>query len=303
MNIRAAAVQIGPVDGDVEATIANCVHWLDRAAEQGVRLAVLPELVVPGVAGLVEISAAPDRAAALRELAASVPTVGGDWTRPIAECARAHRMTVVVGTLASEDDALINASVLIDESGEIVGVHRKAHLTPEVEEPYIRAGDRLEVHDTSLGRLAHPICADLSLPETTRVLAIKGAQIVCGPVGFFYEPGADGANRRWMRQMYLHSHSSTSRAVDNGIFLITSNLTGRSGGIEFFGRSRIIDPNGDVLAEGEEGVGVEQLVVTDLDLDAGNKMPFSLVGRRRPELYDDILSKNVAGPVGWRSLS
>lgn len=303
MKVRAAAVQIGPVDGDVEATIAKCVYWLDRAAEQQVQLAVLPELVIPGVAGLIGLAGAPDRTSAQRELISSVPQVGGEWIEQIADRARMHGMTVVVGTLATENEALVNASVLISDGGEIIAVHRKAHLTPEVEAPYVRAGDRLDVHDTAVGRLGHPICADLSLPETARVLAIKGAQIICGSLGFFYEPGAGAADRRWMRQMYLHSHSSPSRAVDNGVFLITSNLTGRSGGVEFFGRSRIIDPNGDVLAEGEEGIGVEQLVVADLDFQNANRLPFSLIGRRRPELYSEILSENRAGSVNWRTLS
>jgi predicted amidohydrolase len=83
---------------------------------------------------------------------------------------------------------------------------------------------------------------------------------------------------------------------------VLANVAGRTSNLEFFGRSRIVDPTGEILAEGAEGVDAEELVVADIpdDLRPGT-LPFRLIDRRRPDLYGEILSANAAaGEVEWR---
>jgi predicted amidohydrolase len=156
------------------------------------------------------------------------------------------------------------------------------------------------VVSTPFGGIGQLICADASLPEAPRILAIKGAAIICHSMAFFYLDDRD--NRRLGVDLMERSHCSPSRAIDNNVFIVTANLTGTFGGVEFFGRSRITNPQGEVIAMASEGVGADELLVADLDLserDEG-RLPFRLIDRRRPEIYADILTPNpLSGRVAW----
>ena len=190
--LRAAAVQICPVDGDAEATLAKAEQWLADAGEQGVKLAVLPEGYLPGFALIREAkeSGDPQR---LAEVFDAFDTVPGVATDRIGKIARRYEMVVAFGMLAraEEGERPTNVSVLIDENGEIANIHRKIHLTPTIEAPDFTPGNSLAVADTAAGCIGNMICADFSLPETTRILAIKGARVICGSLAGFYVDGPD----------------------------------------------------------------------------------------------------------------
>ena len=299
--LRAAAVQICPVDGDAGATVAKAEQWLARAGEQGVGLAVLPEGYLPGFAEIREAKAAGDPQR-LAEVFAAFDTVPGVATERVGRLARRFGMVVAFGMLARAEagERPTNVSVLIDENGDIANVHRKIHLTPTIEAPDFTAGASLAVADTAAGCVGNMICADFSLPETTRILAIKGARVICGSLAGFYVdgPGAEQV----VLHLFEHSHTSPTRALDNSVYLVLANMVGRSGDLGFFGKSRIINPEGRILAEGGEGVDCEELVIADIDpgIDRGD-MPFRLIDRRRPDLYADILLPNPdVGAVEWQ---
>ncbi|GEM_PF-3318643 len=301
MTTRVAAVQIGPVDGDAEATLVKAEEWLDDAGRQGVQLAVLPEGYLPGFAEI-RAAKASGSDAALDEVLAAFDPVPGPATDRIGEVARRHDMIVAFGMLERGIDGQkpSNASVLIDGAGEIRNVHRKIHLTPTIEAPDFHPGETLDVTETSMAPVANMICADFSLPETTRILAIKGASLICGSLAAFYVNGGEGFEP--VRHLYLHSHTSTTRAIDNSVYLVMANMAGQSGDLEFFGMSRIIDPQGIVLAQGEEGGEHQQLVIADIDIDLDRgDLPFRLIDRRRPDLYEEILKPNAElGTATWQ---
>ncbi|MCY3924298.1 MAG: carbon-nitrogen hydrolase family protein [bacterium] len=299
--LRAAAVQICPVDGDAGATLDKAEQWLARAGEGGVKLAVLPEGYLPGFATIREAkeSGDPQR---LAEVFAAFDTVPGAATGRVGDIARRFGMVVAFGMLAraAEGERPTNVSVLIDENGGIANVHRKIHLTPTIEAPDFTPGNSLAVADTAAGCVGNMICADFSLPETTRILAIKGARVICGSLAGFYVPGPDA--EQVVLHLFEHSHTSPTRAIDNSVYLVLANMVGRSGDLEFFGKSRIINPEGRILAEGGEGADCEELVIADIDpsIDRGD-MPFRLIDRRRPDLYEDILLPNPnLGAVEWQ---
>ncbi len=291
MKFKAAAVQTGPVEGNPEETLRRSLDWLDRAAAQGVRLAVFPELCYPGYNPLLAAKARPDRydelLAVLESLAEPVP---GRTTGRVAEKAVQHGMHVVFGMMEKgEDGRLYNASALIDPKGGVLNVHRKTILTPGIETPELTPGSELKVTQTELGVIGQLICADCSCPETSRILAIKGAQILCLSMGGFRVRWKD---RELMDPVMEYSHASRTRAVDNSLFLIMANQTCTAGGFEFFGKSRIINFYGDLLALGSEGPEKEELVVAEIDPDELAELPLKLISRRRPEMYGEILLTN-----------
>lgn len=299
--LRAAAVQICPVDGDADATLDKAEQWLVDAGERGVGLAVLPEGYLPGFALIREAKASGDPGR-LAEVFAAFDTVPGVATDRVGRIARRYGMVIAFGMLAraEQGERPTNVSVLIDENGEVRNVHRKIHLTPTIEAPDFTAGTSLAVADTGAGCVGNMICADFSLPETTRILAIKGARVICGSLAGFYVDGPDA--EQVVLHLFKHSHTTPTRAIDNSVYLVLANMVGRSGDLGFFGKSRIINPEGRILAEGGEGVDCEELVIADIDpsIDRGD-MPFRLIDRRRPDLYEDILLPNPnVGAIEWQ---
>jgi|TARA_B110000263_G_scaffold208252_1_gene189874 predicted amidohydrolase len=292
VSIRAAAIQLCPVDGSPESTLQKAEEYLDRSAKEGVEIAVLPEGYLPGYAEIRKAKQSSDPQD-LIEVLDQLDSVPGPSTDRIANLAKTHEMVVAFGMLARAEpgEQPTNVSVLIDSDGEIKNIHRKVHLTPTIEAPDFTSGNSFAVTETSVGTIGNMICADFSLPETTRILAIKGAQVVCGSFAGFY--GVPPAPRGSVMQLFANSHMSVARAIDNSINLVMCNMVGFSGDLEFFGMSRIIDAEGNIVAQAGEGAGHEELLIGDLpDSKELRDIPFRLIDRRRPDLYSEILESN-----------
>ena len=292
MSIRAAAIQLCPVDYNPESTLQKAEEYLEKAARDGVELAVFPEGYLPGFAAIREAKQSDDPEDLVRVLNELDP-VPGPSTERIAKLAKQHEMVIAFGMLACAEAAEkpTNVSVLIDSNGEIVNIHRKVHLTPTIEAPDFTSGVEFAVSETGIGKLGNMICADFSLPETTRILSIKGAETLCGSFAGFYvdPPGVRGS----VMQLFANSHVSPSRAIDNSVNLVMSNMVGKTGDLEFFGMSKIIDAEGNVLAQAGEGEGSEEVLIADLpDSSELRDLPFRLIDRRRPDLYGEILNAN-----------
>lgn len=292
MTIRAAAIQLCPVDFKPELTLQKAEEYIDKAGKEGVEIAVFPEGYLPGFAEirLAKQSGSPEK---LAEVLSALEPVPGPSTQRISDLAREYEMTIAFGMLARAEpgEQPTNVSVLIDSNGEIKNIHRKVHLTPTIEAPDFTSGVEFAVSDTKIGQVGNMICADFSLPETTRILAIKGAEIICGSFAGFYvdPPGVRGS----VMQLFSNSHLSPARAIDNSVNLVMANMVGKTGDLEFFGMSQIIDAEGNVIAKAGEGDGCEELLVANLPDSAELRdLPFRLIDRRRPDLYDEILIEN-----------
>lgn len=291
MGVRVAAIQTIPVSGNPEETLHKGLALLDQASKQGVQLAVFPELFYPGYELFNTAKKNPEAYDHLvAQFVALAETVPGEAVRHFCDKAREHGMHVVFTMLErGEKEKLYNSSVLIDSDGNIRNVHRKTILTPFFETPELTEGSELSVTETEIGNIGQLICADSSCPESCRILAIKGADIVCLSMGGC-RVMVDGRNV--MDPIMEHCHASNSRAVDNGLFFIVANLSGREGSVEFFGKSKIVGPLGDVLARGQEGVDREELVIAEIDMRERTLFPLRMISRRRPEIYGDILRPN-----------
>ena len=209
-------------------------------------------------------------------------------------------MVVAFGMLAraTEGERPTNVSVLIDENGGSATSTARS-TSPPHRGPDFTPGTTLALPTPPPAAWEHDL-TDFSLPETTRILAIKGARVICGSLAGFYVdgPGAEQV----VLHLFKHSHTTPTRAIDNSVYLVLANMVGRSGDLGFFGKSRIINPEGRILAEGGEGVDCEELVIADIDpsIDRGD-MPFRLIDRRRPDLYEDILRPNPnVGAIEWQ---
>lgn len=179
LRVGLAQLSLGALD--VERNVARTVEAVERAAADGARVVVLPELASSGYV--------------LHE--PMLRPVAEDATRPgvaltaWAEVAHRTRTVVVAGFPELADGRLYNAAVAFGPDGRLLDVYRKLHLFAGEQEVF-SPGDRglpvVEVDDLRLGVL---VCYDLRFPETVRIHALRGVDLVAVPtawVGGFDAP-------------------------------------------------------------------------------------------------------------------
>jgi predicted amidohydrolase len=144
------------------------------------------------------------------------------------------------------------------------------------EKRYFRGGYQTPVFDTSIGKLGLIICYDVFFPEITRLLRLKGAQLVICI-------SASPSVRRGFFEVL-----TTARALENTMFLAYVNLVGIEDGLQFWGGSRMIAPSGKILAQAR--YDEEDMVVTQIDYSDMDRVEVFVPMLRdlRPELFDSL---------------
>lgn len=267
--------QTEPRLGEPERNVEACLARLEEAGAAGCELLVLPECATSGYMFGSEDEAAP--------YAEEIP---GPSVEALAGACARHGLHCVAGLLERDGVRLRNTAVLVGPSG-LVGRYRKTHLPFLGVDRFVAPGEEPpEVYDTPVGRLGIVICYELRFPEPTRALALGGAELILHPTNWptVVRPFADFLTR--------------ARAAENRVFLLTANRVGAEGGVEFFGRSQIVDPLGDRLVEA--GEHEDELVLAELDpAEAREKdqvivpgeYEVHLFGDRRPELYGALVEE------------
>lgn len=256
--MRLVLAQADSALGDVDENLERAKEILREGAAEGADLVVFPELFLTGysisdVARDIAIEAGDDRLAALTAAA-------GDSTAAlIGFVERGPRM-----------ERYNSAAYL--EGGDVVHVHRKAHLaTYDIweEAKHFTGGSSLEAFDSSLGRLATLICYDLWHPELVFLAVQDGAQVLLVPANSIQRQFSEEAdNQRYWNEITRFYASMFE------CFVVFVNRVGVEGALTFWGGSHVVDPRGRLVAEGPKGE--EALIVADIDLDD--------VRRRRQEL-------------------
>jgi deaminated glutathione amidase len=242
--LSVAAIQMSSQD-DVAGNLARACALVEDAAARGAEIAVLPENFA--------FMGEEDEKRRIAEPA--------DGTGPILsavrELARRAKVHVVAGGMPEKSgDAArpFNTSFLVAPDGSITGRYRKVHLF-DVEIPHgptlvesnaTTAGDLdVRVVDACGTKLGMTVCYDLRFPELYRKLGALGARIVTVPSAFTLTTGKD------------HWHTLLrARAIENQVFVVAAAQHGKHPrGRMTYGKSLVVDPWGDVLAQAGEGEG------------------------------------------------
>jgi N-carbamoylputrescine amidase len=183
------------------------------------------------------------------------------------------------------ENTFYNSAVIIDAGGKILGSYRKVHVPqiPLWEEKYYFSPGNLgfPVFETKFAIIGVQICWDNFFPEGSRILSLKGAQIIFSPTA-----AAFASQKRWKTVM-------TSNAISNGVFLFRVNRVGSEEKQDFYGNSFCISPDGELL---DEPTGMKEgIALIDIDLrtihQVRKEWPF--LKDRRPELYEEIAKGTV----------
>ena len=178
-RVRLATTSFGHLwrSSSLEENLEMAYCLVDRAGQAGCDAVCLPEyLTVRGW------DPSDD------QVRASFQAVPGPIADRYAALARKHRMYVVGWLFERDGDRAYNSAVLFGRTGAVVGTYRKVHLTATEATVWgLSPGDGFPVFETDFGRVGVMICYDDYFPETSRVIALSGADVIFYPrVGWPY---------------------------------------------------------------------------------------------------------------------
>jgi predicted amidohydrolase len=283
-RIGVACVQMEPVVGSKAANLEKSLALIGQAADKGATLIVLPELANSGY-----VFETREEAFALSE-----PVPGGESCHAWEKVARERKLYIVAGICERDGTRLFNSAVVIGPEGYI-GTFRKVHLWGE-ENLFFEPGDRgFPVFQTPIGRIGVGICYDGWFPETYRLCALQGADIVCVPTNWVPIPGqAEGREAMANILCMAAAHS-------NSIFIAAADRIGTERGQPFVGQSLIVSYTGWPVA-GPASRDREEIVYAEVDLGEARRKrnwnAFNQVLRdRRTDVYAEMLGSSHAR--GW----
>lgn len=267
-TVDIALAQIFCRPGDKEGNLKKIEQAAVQAKRKGAQLLILPELSLTGYVVRDEIYG----------LAEDIP---GPSTRRIETLAKKTGLHIVFGMPEVSGDTkatLHNTAVLVGPKG-LIGKYRKMYLpTHSVfeEKRYFRPGYQPAVFKTDLGKIGLIICYDIYFPEVVRLARLEGAQlIVC--------ISASPSVRRTFFEVL-----TAARAIENVAFLAFVNLVGIEDGLQFWGGSRLLGPNGKVLVQAK--YDKEDLVLAGIDYSDLRPIEafVPVLKDLRPELFDKL---------------
>jgi 5-aminopentanamidase len=273
--LRVATIQTAPAYGDLEANMVSLERWSREAAGRGADLVVFPEAFLQGLVYH-------DQDSATREAVALAAPELDEIGRLSAEL----NLGIVVGFLERTGPSAYSNSALTALPDGTRRVYRKTHLTELGADRWAVPGDELaEVFEYRGTRCAVLICYDVRFPEVSRVLALRGADLLLLPTNS--PVGYEGT----------YDHAARTRAWENRVWFLVANRVGVEGDATFIGRSLSVDPLGNTvhqLAGGEHA-----MLLTDVDpararskaLPGHAGAVYSFMHARRPALYGELASR------------
>lgn len=278
---KIACAQIDVEIGNVETNRRKILNRIKTAAESGAKLVLLPECALTGYCF-----------DSLEEAAPFAEPIDGPSSQAFAEACSKTGMHAVIGFIEKDGSSFYNAAMLVGPKG-VVGGYRKVHLPYLGVDRFLKPGDRpFQVFDLSIGRIGINICYDASFPEAARTLKLLGAQLIVLPTN--WPPDA------WRTAEF----ALNARAQENHLYFAAVNRVGVERGWQFIGRSKVVDFNGDSMAEASRES--EEILFVEVDLEkADNNRIVNVAGSyeidrladRRPEFYGPITAAKSSSRV------
>ena len=286
MKIKVAITQFSMPD-NYEKCIEKADEFIKTASKNGVDLLLLPELFegyyfcqIENYDFFVKAEEAKD----------------SKTLKHFQEMAKEYKIVLPISFFEKSGNCYFNSLAMIDKDGSIVDIYRKSHIpTGECYEEkfYFTPGDTgFKVFKTKAGNVGVGICWDQWFPETARILALKGAEILLFPTAIGSEPVLPKDSKsHWQNVMKGH-------AAANIMPVMAANRVGvesmGKSSMKFYGSSFIADQHGDFVEEmnrEEEGIRYAEF---DLSEIAKERFGWGVYRDRRTDLYEDLLKHDAS---------
>jgi predicted amidohydrolase len=267
-KFKIALAQISCKPGDKRGNLDRIRQVAEKAADCGAELVVLPEMSLTGYVIRDQIYG----------LAEGIPGPSVSLVEKISNETGIH---IIFGMPALSQKAratIHNTAVLVSPKG-LVGKYHKMYLPTHSmfeDKRYFRPGYEAGVFDTDLGKIGLVICYDIYFPEVIRLARLEGAQLI---VCISASPA--------VRQSFFEILTA-ARAIENTVFLAFVNLVGIEDGLQFWGGSRLVGPNGRVLVQAK--YDEDDFVTGEVDYSDIRSIESFVPAMKdlRPELFDKL---------------
>jgi deaminated glutathione amidase len=251
---------------DKQENLKKSVEFIDKAAGKGADLVCFPEF---------QMAFSPSSQSA-GQLARVAETIRGEFVTTLSRAAKKNGIGVVatIYERANSPQRVYDTAVMISQTGSVSSVYRKLHLYDALrfkESDKLMRGKGIEKPvRTRTGSVGLMICYDLRFPEMSRILTVKGADVLVAPSG-------------WVAGEMKEEHWQTmikARAIENGSYVVAPDQVGNI----YCGRSMVVDPFGVVLVDMGQREGVK---VVEIDKSRVQQVRRSLplLKNRRTDVY------------------
>jgi omega-amidase len=267
--MKTAVIQMNVTESK-QRNLDNAAERIAAAADRGADIVILPEMFN-----------CPYSNSFFTKFAE--PTGGQSWTM-LSDTAKRNSVYLAGGSIPETDgSSIFNTGFVFDRSGTQIARHRKMHLfdidikngQKFRESDTFSAGSDVTVFDTEFCRMGLCICFDMRFPELSRLMALKGAQIIIAPAAFNMTTGP----AHW--ELLFRQ-----RAVDNQLFTIgASPAREKTSGYVSYANSIVCSPWGDVIyrcGTAEETALVDIYIEENTEIRA--QLP--LLSARRTDVYE-----------------
>lgn len=263
MMLKIAIAQMYIALGQPEMNQVKVAQYAQRAAAAGVDVLIYPEMWQTGYA-LDQLPTLADRA-------------GTNTQQLLAQLAKKYHLNIVGGSVATQQgEQFYNTMYVVDQMGQLVSTYHKAHLFGLMaEEQYIAAGNQKNTFELAGVPAAGVICYDIRFPEWLRTMMAEGPQQI------LYVVAEWPIQRIAQWQILLQA-----RAIENQAFVVAANRVGRDHANQFGGRSMVIDPLGQIIAQASETDEALLIVTIDTADENAVRGQIPVFRDRRLELYD-----------------
>jgi predicted amidohydrolase len=260
MRAMVSVIQFQPALADPEENVRRLKHLFDRVQESN--LVVLPELSNSGY-----------NFKGYQEAFQYAEVIGkeGIFQDFLIAQAKDKNLFIVSGINEREDDKLFNTAILISSEG-VIGKYRKAHLFMNEKDIFQKGNTGFPVFDLGGFKIGMMICFDYLFPEPWRMMAQKGADLICHPSNL----------------LTMNAHRCVpGLSLMNRIYIATSNRIGTEGDITFSGLSVFTDPSGNIIQMASSDQA--EIITIEIDTELSrNKMITArnhVFNDRLPEVY------------------
>ncbi len=261
--MKVSCIQMDMMFSKPEENFKKAVELCRQAAKDGSDVLVLPETWNTGFFPRENLEALCDKdGKAVREVFGAL--------------AKELGVNIVAGSVANlKADGVYNTCYVFDRRGECVAEYDKTHLfSPMEEDRFFRKGDHISTFTLDGIRCGVIICYDVRFPELTRTITVKGLDVL-----FMVS--------QWPLVRVPHLDALTkARAIENQMFVVCCNSSGKAGETVYGGNSSINDPWGVTIAhaKGQQ----EEIICADCDTSIlkGIRESINVFRDRRPALYD-----------------
>jgi N-carbamoylputrescine amidase len=277
--VKIGLVQMACVE-DAKANMKAAEQGVRKAAGQGAQIICLQELFQTPYFCQTEDHSHFNRA----------EEIPGPSTQAMSQLASELEVVLILPLFEKRSTGIYhNTAVVLDADGSIAGRYRKMHIPDDpgfYEKFYFTPGDTgFQTIPTRFGKIGVLICWDQWFPEAARLTALSGAQILFYPTAIGYqafdEAVADKQVQAWQTIQKAHS-------IANGVFTVVVNRVGQEDQLNFWGRSFVSDPFGEVLAEASAKEPEVLVVDCDLGLIEETRQGWPFLRDRRVDAYQNL---------------